>query len=254
MPGNKMLQLCQLACGGRMSTDGLETQPSATTYDMVDLVAEAWRGRVRVPHFQRDFRWGRKDVIRLFDSIVRGFPIGSRDTVHIEDLAQVKDVYPHEKYHGSFETIAALVYRGHDLFALREFARRLAFCVMIGNGDAHLKNWSLIYLDKRVPTLSPAYDLVSTAPYTQEFGREDIGLKLGGSRRFETVRLSSFSLLESRIDARLGRTSANLIDVARSTVQAVWRSWRTRDDLLSTTPLLRKALEDLISRGFRTLA
>jgi hypothetical protein len=56
---------------------GLDTQPSATTYDLEDLVELAWQGRVRVPHFQRDFRWGRQDVARLFDSVVRGYPIGS---------------------------------------------------------------------------------------------------------------------------------------------------------------------------------
>ncbi|MCE7004933.1 DUF262 domain-containing protein [Kibdelosporangium philippinense] len=56
---------------------GLDTQPSATTYDLDDLIANAWRGRIRVPHFQRDFRWSTQDVIRLFDSIVKGYPIGS---------------------------------------------------------------------------------------------------------------------------------------------------------------------------------
>jgi uncharacterized protein DUF262 len=60
-----------------MSTSGLDAQPSAVTYDLEDLIAEAWKGRVRVPHFQRDFRWTSQDVIRLFDSIVRGYPIGS---------------------------------------------------------------------------------------------------------------------------------------------------------------------------------
>ena len=60
-----------------MSSGGLETQPSATTYELEDLVSEAWRGRVRVPHFQRDFRWNTQDVVRLFDSIIKGYPIGS---------------------------------------------------------------------------------------------------------------------------------------------------------------------------------
>ncbi|WP_440104851.1 DUF262 domain-containing protein [Streptosporangium sp. H16] len=59
-----------------MST-GLDTRPSATTYDVEKLIGMAWRGQIRVPHFQRDFRWGREDVIRLFDSIVKGYPVGS---------------------------------------------------------------------------------------------------------------------------------------------------------------------------------
>jgi len=56
---------------------GLDTQPSATTYDLEDLVERAWAGQIRVPHSQRDFRWSSRDVRRLFESIVRGFPIGS---------------------------------------------------------------------------------------------------------------------------------------------------------------------------------
>ncbi|MFI6296350.1 DUF262 domain-containing protein [Nonomuraea sp. NPDC050790] len=56
---------------------GLDTRPSATTFPVARLVELAWRGHIRVPEFQRDFRWTRKDVMRLFDSIVRGYPIGS---------------------------------------------------------------------------------------------------------------------------------------------------------------------------------
>lgn len=60
-----------------MTKSGPDTQPSAITYELDDLVGLAWSGRIRVPHFQRDFRWGLEDVIRLLDSIVRGYPIGN---------------------------------------------------------------------------------------------------------------------------------------------------------------------------------
>ncbi|MGH3802010.1 MAG: type II toxin-antitoxin system HipA family toxin, partial [Pseudonocardiaceae bacterium] len=108
-----------------------------------------------------------------------------RNLVHIEDLAQVRDVYPEDKYLGNYETVGALAHRGHDLDGLREFARRLAFIVLIANGDAHLKNWSLVYTDPRVPSLAPAYDMVSTEYYLGE--RETLGLKFGGTRRFDKV-------------------------------------------------------------------
>ena len=58
-------------------TTPLGSRPSATTYDVERLVHWAWEGKIRVPHFQRDFRWGWEDVRRLFDSIVKGYPIGS---------------------------------------------------------------------------------------------------------------------------------------------------------------------------------
>ncbi|MEU6537822.1 DUF262 domain-containing protein [Streptomyces sp. NPDC047000] len=56
---------------------GLSTQPTATTYELGELVPWAWQGRIRVPHFQRGFRWQAKDVLRLFDSIVCGYPVGN---------------------------------------------------------------------------------------------------------------------------------------------------------------------------------
>ncbi|MFI5860875.1 DUF262 domain-containing protein [Streptomyces sp. NPDC051546] len=59
------------------SPGGLEAQPTAATYELGDLVPLAWGGRIRVPHFQRDFRWQSQDVLRLFDSIVKGYPIGN---------------------------------------------------------------------------------------------------------------------------------------------------------------------------------
>jgi hypothetical protein len=55
----------------------LDSRPTATTLDVEALVGMAWAGKIRVPHFQRDFRWGWEDVRRLFDSIVKGYPIGS---------------------------------------------------------------------------------------------------------------------------------------------------------------------------------
>lgn len=56
---------------------GLDTRPSATTLDVEQLAKWAWEGRIRIPHFQRPLRWQRDDVIKLFDSIVRGYPVGS---------------------------------------------------------------------------------------------------------------------------------------------------------------------------------
>lgn len=55
----------------------LNRAPTAITIDVEDLAERAWGGDIRVPHFQRDFRWGWEDVRRLFDSIVKGYPIGS---------------------------------------------------------------------------------------------------------------------------------------------------------------------------------
>jgi hypothetical protein len=55
----------------------IDSRPTAITYDIEALVKMAWDGKIRIPHFQRDFRWSWEDVRKLFDSIVKGYPIGS---------------------------------------------------------------------------------------------------------------------------------------------------------------------------------
>lgn len=59
-----------------MSTNSIP-QPAATTFAVVDLVSATVEGRIRIPEFQRPLRWQWQDVQRLFDSIVKGYPIGN---------------------------------------------------------------------------------------------------------------------------------------------------------------------------------
>jgi len=89
---------------------------------------------------------------------------GSR--IHQEDFAQVRGVPPYKKYdHWSFEGIARFI---SDLCGpedLQEFVRRIVFCILVGNTDVHLKNWSLVYPDQRSARLSPMYDFVFVRYY-----------------------------------------------------------------------------------------
>lgn len=165
-----------------------------------------------------------------------------RNPIHIEDLAQVRGVYPAQKYDGNYETIANLAYRGHDDTALREFVRRLTLFVLIGNGDAHLKNWSLIYRDRRIPTLSPAYDIVSTETYRPDGSAEDLGMKFAGSRRFEAMRVSYFERLERKLRTNLGLAST-AIDTIRSSVE----NWPAFADELSIAPGIRDSVTRTIA-------
>ena len=59
------------------STKHLAVRPEADTETVEDLVSRVMRGTMRVPSFQRGLRWEAPDVISLFESIYRGYPIGS---------------------------------------------------------------------------------------------------------------------------------------------------------------------------------
>ena len=176
---------------------------------------------------------------------VKRFDRGARrELIHIEDLAQVRGFWPDKKYEGSYETVAALVYRNHDSVALREFSRRLMFNILIGNGDAHLKNWSLIYHDQRIPTLAPAYDLVSTFDYCPPSKRpQDMALSLNRSRRFEDMRLTAFSRLDEKLKAQAG-----LEDVAREVVELVLKEWPQAAEVLANQPELASKIKDFIDQ------
>jgi hypothetical protein len=55
----------------------LERRPEATAYQVDDLLAKARTGQLRLPRFQRRLKWRDQDRIALFDSLYRGFPIGT---------------------------------------------------------------------------------------------------------------------------------------------------------------------------------
>ena len=51
--------------------------PKAEIYRIEELVVKVKDGDIKLPKFQRPFVWSKKDVLRLLDSIYRGYPIGS---------------------------------------------------------------------------------------------------------------------------------------------------------------------------------
>jgi Protein of unknown function DUF262 len=60
-----------------MGSDPSNLKLAANTETVEDLTAMVRRGVVRIPSFQRGLRWRTEDVLALFDSIYRGYPVGS---------------------------------------------------------------------------------------------------------------------------------------------------------------------------------
>ena len=165
-----------------------------------------------------------------------------RRRFHIEDLAQVRGFYPEKKYDGTFETVGSLIYRRKNVVCVQEFARRLAFSILIGNGDAHLKNWSLIYRDGRNATLAPAYDLVATFVYRRDIdGPEEIALKFGGVKRLDRVSIEAFIRLEQRLGVKV-----ELGDLVREVVEGVLSKWPIAEENLAESPGLAGRIKGYI--------
>ena len=113
-------------------------------------------------------------AVQRFDRVPGSGP------VHMEDFAQVFGLFADDKYgRRSYANIASVLWAETGEEGTYEFVRRLVFSVLIGNADMHLKNWSLLYPDRRTPVLSSAYDFVATLPYIPS---DTLALTFGGSR------------------------------------------------------------------------
>ncbi|MFT6420354.1 MAG: serine/threonine-protein kinase HipA [Porticoccus sp.] len=143
--------------------------------------------------------------------------------IHMEDFAQVLVKYAHEKYNSAnYEQIGRIIYgySGDGLADAQQFARRLLVNILLANGDAHLKNWSLIYSDKITPRLSPAYDIVTTRVYID--GEQNFALNLGKTKDWYDVSLANFQLWADRAEIPWRVIRPHLDDVMEI-ARNVWR-------------------------------
>jgi serine/threonine-protein kinase HipA len=162
--------------------------------------------------------------------VIRRYDRQSRHRIHQEDFAQVTGLKPALKYdHIKYEQCGGLVKQliGDD--AYYEFIRRLTFTIASGNSDAHLKNWSLLYLEGSQPSLAPMYDQVCTIAWEEI--KSELALKLAGTKNwFELNFLTRFELLAKRAGADPNRT----VETVQETLSQLVCAWNTSNtpDLL----------------------
>lgn len=125
--------------------------------------------------------------------LVKRFDRDQGRRVHAEEFAQALGLRPTEKYQRLGWRHHLRLIAGVASGDVAEYLRRLLFVIASGNGDAHHKNWSFIFPDGRRPTLSPAYDQVAVVAWTDHdpILEDSLPFKLGGSRRWEDLRLGS---------------------------------------------------------------
>jgi len=174
---------------------------------------------------------GNAFAIERFDRLSDG------SKVHIEDFAQVFNVYPHNKYKkASFRDIAEVVGIESSDEDISELIRRLTFNALIGNSDMHLKNWSMMYPDRRNAALAPAYDFVSTTPYIPD---DNAALTVSRTKRFDGFSEDELSHLSAR--ARLPEQM--VIESAKETVELFRQHWNSEKHNLPLTQEVVTAVE-----------
>ena len=138
--------------------------------------------------------------------------------LHMEDACQLLTLMPGQKHSGTKEFVKLIQVldrlgtRGID--DVRQFFIRQAVNTLIGNSDAHLKNFSVLYDDGIRPRLSPAYDIVCVAalPGFRGFGNNVAIDKL---QRQETLDTYATVATQAGISQRIAK-AAVIQTVARA--------------------------------------
>ncbi|AOE87523.1 type II toxin-antitoxin system HipA family toxin [Pseudomonas sp. TCU-HL1] len=118
-------------------------------------------------------------IMRRFDRDEHLNPIG------FEDMAALMGLASEQKYSKSYAAIAKAVRlfcpAEHVRDSLGQLFDSVALSCIVGNGDAHLKNFGLLYSDpaQRDARLAPAYDIVNTTAYIPE---DVLALDLTGNK------------------------------------------------------------------------
>ena len=146
--------------------------------DLTMHLAELAKIKV-VPHSLVRFADGELCYItRRIDRTPKG------EKLPMEDMCQLTERLTEYKYKGSYEQIAKAIqkYSSVPKLDLVNYWEQVLFSWITGNADMHLKNFSLYSQQKGIYTLTPAYDLLSTALVMPE-DTEELALTLNGKKR-----------------------------------------------------------------------
>lgn len=108
-------------------------------------------------------------LIERFDREIRD--VGHIERLHQEDAATALGVPPRDKYLTNarsgvtYQRIAGLLDRFASRDDLRDLARLVTANVVLGNADAHGRNYGLLLCSEGSVRLTPAYDVVCTLAY-----------------------------------------------------------------------------------------
>ncbi|MCA3000189.1 MAG: type II toxin-antitoxin system HipA family toxin [Rhodocyclaceae bacterium] len=146
-------------------------------------------------------------VVERFDINHEGRYLG------FEDFCVLRAVRSHGKYDASYESLAqsvrTFVSPGHLVTAMEQLFLNVALSCVVRNGDAHLKNFGVLYSDcTKEVSFAPPYDITSTVVYLP---RDVLALSLAGTKAFpDSLQIVTFGrqscgLTQRRVDELLGQ-------------------------------------------------
>jgi serine/threonine-protein kinase HipA len=154
-----------------------------------------------------------------------------------EDMCSLQALGTAQKYRSSYERVAkSITYfvSGEYLLEAREqFFKTLVLSVMVRNGDAHLKNFGVLYpLPAGIVRLAPAYDVVTTTVY---FTKDVPALSLAGTKKWWPKKM-----LEGFAVAHLNLPFDKISDIFNETAEAVTGAQRLIPAYINDHPEFRE--------------
>ena len=143
---------------------------------------------------------------------------GRLQRLHQEDFCQALGVVPEMKYQNE---------GGPDLAQCFALVRRITrpsapqvlrlldyviFNALIGNHDAHAKNFSLLYAGK-IPVIAPLYDALSTAVYPRLTPK--MAMKLGSKYKFSEVQARHWEQFAQEAGLSLAQARKRVVELAK---------------------------------------
>lgn len=212
-----------------VKTGGAE-YPYLSQNEYVCMLA-AQKAGIEVPEFHLSDD-GSLYIMRRFDLLADAAQLGFEDFAVLGDAGY--DSQGHYKYAGSYEAINKMISSycgaGNSVVQMQKFFEYLTLSCLVRNGDAHLKNFGLIYThpaDLASVRLAPLFDVVTTSAYDHEDARSGrvlsdrtLALKLNKSvaypRRKELIDFGRTACHVAKPEEVINRISQAMTEVMQS--------------------------------------
>lgn len=178
-------------------------------------------------------------IIRRFDLTQNDLPMG------FEDMCCLQALGTRQKYASTYERVARSIkdfVSGQRLMAAREqFFAALVLSVMVRNGDAHLKNFGVLYHSPGdIVELAPIYDVATTTAY---LSKDVPALSLAGTKKWWPRKV-----LERFATTHLSMPGGAIADVFSRVAEAVMETRKMIPGYMAEHPEFRRIGEIMMTQ------
>lgn len=183
-------------------------------------------------------------VVERYDRLVE--PNGTVERIHQEDFCQARAILPKHKYQEdggpSLKQMAEIIDTAARPESTEELLRAVTVNVLVGNGDAHGKNFSLIHERNGSLRLAPLYDSLCTYFY----GDDRLAMYIDEVRRVDRVSGTRLVNEAARWGLPRGRSAEIVADLLDRVPEAIDSARKSAENVPDDIPrVLLRQLQQL---------